>query len=502
MVRPPVEMGERGFNLRTLDDAIRFAQGLVQGGMVPKAFDKLGDKAAGAIVGLLQAGSELGLPHMYALSNLTFVNGRLGIMGDAARSVVKMRGGLKPGTDFRVEYEGAEGTPEWTCKVTAHRTGADEPSSASFSIADAIRAGLCRIHQGQIQARGYNDWNSFGPWAAYPKRMLMYRALGFLVRDTFGDLLAGAVLVEELADYPQSRVPERDVTPPKEPDPLLVGSANLVDVGEAPPSGQGVQEAGPGGSVASPPSDPYAGQAWAAVLDRAKAGELTDAEADFIAAELEARPGTRDKNKARVLRQAHEKAASRGARGTAPQSEEPASSSEGSAMPQQADAPVAPAPTAALDPSPADEPERDPDTGEVIPDHVGRTPLPEEPQRVEGFTHVGDAVGQVMGELERTGKIEPPPIEAAYQVEPEDGTGPFDARPQEAAEPRYIDREQRSALIALLGQRGHKKKEAALMFVSTLLDRKIETTETITVEEHEKLLQMLNGASQPQDEMF
>ena len=113
-----------------------------------------------------------------------------------------------------------------------------------------------------------------------------------------------------------------------------------------------------------------------------------------------------------------------------------------------------------------------------------------------------EPLDQVMGQLEPTWKIEPPPIEAAYQVEPEDGTGPFDARPQEAAEPRYIDREQRSALIALLGQRGHKKKEAALMFVSTLLDRKIETTETITVDEHEKLLQMLNGASQPQDEMF
>ncbi len=472
-VRPPVAIGERGIEIKSLDDAIRFAQGLVQGGLVPRAFEKLGDKAAGAIVGILQAGSELGLPHMYALSNLTFVNGRVGIMGDAARSVVKMRGGLKPGTDFAVEYSGKEDTPEWTCTVTAHRAGADAPVSSSFSLGDAIRAGLCRIHDGRVQARGYGDsWNATGPWASYTKRMMMYRALGFLCRDTFGDVLAGAVLVEELDDYPQSRAPaERDVTPPKEPDPLLADSAKVVggEV-ERPSTADGPQEPAEGTS----PPDPYAGDAWTALCERASAGELEAEELERIAGELEARPSTRDKNKARLLRKHLSKHATRGARGTAPQTEEPESSIEGAAMPNVADPLEAPAPSAAPEPS---EPERDPDTGEVIP----------------------DGVGLVVDDNPTTGE----PIDADYRTEPEAEAGPFDDRPGEGqAKPAYIDDAQRRHLIRLLGSLGYAARDAAIEYLSKLLGRSVSTTSDITVEENKKLLLILTGVAKPQEEMF
>ncbi len=474
----PVAMGERGLELRTLEDAWRFATGLVQGGMVPKSLEKAGERAVGAVVGILQAGKELGLQPMFALSNVTFVNGRVGLMGDAARAVVKMRGGLRPGTDFRVEYAGAENTPEWTCTVTAHRAGMEEPSSASFSLGDAMRAGLVRLQEGRVQARGYNDWNNHGPWATYTKRMLMYRALGFLCRDTFGDLLAGATLVEELQDYPAA--PERDVTPPKEPDPLLADSANTVTAG----GGQGQQIAGPDGGFSSP-ADPYAGEAWKAFNARK---DVTVEELEAAASELEARPSTRDKNKALILRRKIRSLVSQGAGGVASQQVEP----EGSVT-----EPVGhPAGEGALSrpaAAPSSEPERDPETGEVIPDHVGRELA--EPPRAQGFTHVADAVGEVMGDLDRTGKADPAPIDADYQVEDEDGTGPFDARPEELALPDQpaprVTREQRQRLRDLLAGRGKTEPQAALRFLSTIVERSVSSTETLTQAEYDQILRSL-----------
>lgn len=480
----PVAMGERGLELRTLEDAWRFATGLVQGGMVPKSLEKAGERAVGAVVGILQAGKELGLQPMFALSNVTFVNGRVGLMGDAARAVVKMRGGLRPGTDFRVEYAGDENTPEWTCTVSAHRAGMEEPSSASFSLGDAIRAGLVRLNEGRVQARGYNDWNNHGPWATYTKRMLMYRALGFLCRDTFGDLLAGATLVEELQDYPAA--PERDVTPPKEPDPLLADSANTVAGGE-----QDTQIAGPDGGFSSP-ADPYSGEAWKAFNARK---DVTVEELEAAAAELEARPSTRDKNKALILRRKIRGLVSQGAGGVASQQVEP----EGSVT-----EPVGhPAGEGALSrpaAAPSSEPERDPETGEVIPDHVGRELA--EPPRVEGFTHVADAVGAVMGDLDRTGKAEPDPIDADYQVEDEDGTGPFDARPEELELPDQpaprVTREQRQRLRDLLAGRGKKEPQAALRFLSTIVERSVSSTETLTQAEYDQILRALGAGPDAQ----
>jgi hypothetical protein len=221
-----VSMGARGLALDNLDAAIRFADGLVKAGMVPK-----GVNHAGAVVGLIEAGKELGLAPMYALSNLTFTNGRLGIMGDAAKALIRGAGALEPGTDFEEEFSGDPFTPGWTCTVRAHRKGIAKPFESSFSIAEAIAAGLIRLHEGRVQTFKRGDGGGWGfhsaPWSNYTKRMLMYRALGFLVRDRFSDILGGAVLTEELRDYPQNATAEAEVVPPAEPDPLLTNAVRL-----------------------------------------------------------------------------------------------------------------------------------------------------------------------------------------------------------------------------------------------------------------------------------
>lgn len=210
------QAGPRGLQLQNLDEMIRFASGLIQAGMAPKGLTA----QPGAVVALIQAGAEIGLPPMWSLSNLTFVNGRLGIMGDAALALIRSRGLLEPRTDFRVEYTGAEMTPEWTCVVTAQRAG-HPPASRKFSLADAVRAGLGRF----TEAAGWKA-SKGGPWDSYPQRMLYYRALGFLTRDEFSDVLYGLVLTEELRDYPpvrgESAVP---ASARGQADPLLIEAA-------------------------------------------------------------------------------------------------------------------------------------------------------------------------------------------------------------------------------------------------------------------------------------
>jgi hypothetical protein len=246
-----VAMGERGFALDNLDAAIRFADGLVKAGMVPK-----GVQHPGAVVGLIEAGKELGLAPMYALSNLTFTNGRLGIMGDAAKALIRARGALKPGTDFEDVYAGEPFTASWTCTVTAHRDGQAKPFESSFSIAEAVTAGLIRLKDAKVETfkrdGGWGDHSA--PWTKYTKRMLMYRALGFLVRDRFSDILGGAVLTEELRDYHNAEVA---IEPPAEPDPLLADaqpSEPLPDVIDAEVSEPSIQKDSGAPTSAAEPS--------------------------------------------------------------------------------------------------------------------------------------------------------------------------------------------------------------------------------------------------------
>ncbi len=278
--RVPVVLEQSGFELATLDDAWRFGEALIRGRMVPSSIAAGGP---GAVVGIIQAGRELGLPPMFALSNMTFTNGRVGLMGDAAKAVIRARGGLTEGTDFRVTYSGEEMTPGWTATVSCTPVRQREPVSESFSLGDAIRAGLCRLREGVVETHSRSGgWGGAGPWSTYTRRMLYYRALGFLVRDHFSHLLSGAVICEELSDYQRAgdfqrardaaRV-ERDVTP-REPDPLM---AMISSPRQGEPEGSSTDDAMP--QQADPaPSSPAAATSEELIEIDPETGEVIPAD--------------------------------------------------------------------------------------------------------------------------------------------------------------------------------------------------------------------------------
>ena len=184
-IKTPINFGAQGVKLASLEDAFRFANAIVASGFAPRGMEK-----PESVLVAIQLGAELGLTPMAALQNTAVINGRPAIYGDAALALVRASGLLE---SFAEEEVGEAGKDSFGIRVTAVRRDGSE-SSEAFTIADAKTAKL---------------WGKAGPWTDYPKRMLKFRARGFVLRDVFGDVLKGLRTVEEVRDFPE----ERNITP-------------------------------------------------------------------------------------------------------------------------------------------------------------------------------------------------------------------------------------------------------------------------------------------------
>jgi len=168
-----------GFDLqpRDMDQAMRLAEMLANSGMVPKQYVS---NPQGTLVAMMM-GNEIGLNPLQSLQNIAVINGKPSIYADALLALVQNHpkfGGHEEQFD--------ENTMTATC--TVWRKGDERKHTVTFSQADAIQAGL---------------WDKAGPWKQYPKRMLMWRARGFALRDKFADALGGLITVEEARDIPE-----------------------------------------------------------------------------------------------------------------------------------------------------------------------------------------------------------------------------------------------------------------------------------------------------------
>jgi hypothetical protein len=183
--KPLINYGAQGVKLASLEDAFRFANAIVASGFAPRGMEK-----PEAVLVAIQLGAELGLTPMAALQNTAVINGRPAIYGDAALALVRASGLLE---SFSEEEVGEAGKDSFGIKVAATRRDGSK-GSETFTIGDAKAAKL---------------WGKAGPWTDYPRRMLKFRARGFVLRDVFGDVLKGLRTAEEVRDYPE----ERNITP-------------------------------------------------------------------------------------------------------------------------------------------------------------------------------------------------------------------------------------------------------------------------------------------------
>lgn len=159
----------------------KFAQFLAKSDLVPRDYKNKPENVL--VAGLM--GHELGLQIMQAIQNISVINGRPCLWGDALLALVKQQ----KSCEYVVESVDEKNMVA-TCKVKR----AKEPECIrTFSMQDAAKAGLV------------NKDN----WKHYPKRMIQLRARAFALRDSYPDVLKGLNVAEEVQDYDKPQ-PKRD----------------------------------------------------------------------------------------------------------------------------------------------------------------------------------------------------------------------------------------------------------------------------------------------------
>lgn len=216
-------------------------------------------KSPAAAFAIVQKGLELGLPPMYSLSNVVFINGKPSANAEAMLALIYRDHG-----DDALRFE--ETTDE-VATVSYRRRGWKERRTASFTIAEADRAGLTKKD---------------GPWRQYPAAMLRARAISVAARMAFADTIGGLYTPEELgADVAvdgDEQIVVREVPPERArptPEPkALARPAEPADV--APADGFDPAAVGPKAWAAIAERHLDDPEKWRATIDQADADALRD----------------------------------------------------------------------------------------------------------------------------------------------------------------------------------------------------------------------------------
>lgn len=145
------------------DHEMMVFQTMAKAAVESKMYKGIGEQAG--VMMIMLAARELGIPAMQAL------NGGINIISGKAEISARMMSALvrKAGHEIKVK----ESTDD-LCVLIGKRSDTGESQEASFSLADAQRAGL--IKPG-------------GGWVKFPKDMCFARALSRLSRQLFSDVI-------------------------------------------------------------------------------------------------------------------------------------------------------------------------------------------------------------------------------------------------------------------------------------------------------------------------
>jgi hypothetical protein len=149
---------------------LEMAGQLVQSGLLPKGIDK-----PAAALAIIQKGRELGIPPMYALSNIGIINGKPVVGAEVMLAMVYRDHG-----DQAIQFEE---TSAERCSVVYKRKSWPQYRTFEWTVEDAKKAGLT--------GKG-------GPWSQYPAAMLRARCISAVARLAFPDSLGGMYTPEEL----------------------------------------------------------------------------------------------------------------------------------------------------------------------------------------------------------------------------------------------------------------------------------------------------------------
>jgi hypothetical protein len=143
---------------------------LVESGLLPSTI-----KSPAAALAIIQKGQELSIPPMYALSNISVINGRPVVGAEVMLAMI-----FRDHGDSAIQFEE---TTDQRCAVLYRRRGWAQARRFEWTIEDAKRAGLL---------------NKGGTWTQYPPTMLRHRCVSAVARLAFPDTIGGMHTPEEM----------------------------------------------------------------------------------------------------------------------------------------------------------------------------------------------------------------------------------------------------------------------------------------------------------------
>lgn len=178
--KPLVKM-DPSKKITDLDEASRLCDTLARSTIVPKS---LQGKASNIFV-VIMAGQEMGLPWPVALRTIYSPGeGQIGIRGQLLLAKLREAGH---------GYTWEEATDACTFRLRRNAYRADQPDedySATFTVEDAIQAGLAKRHEnGTIIA--VSQYGNALPWQQYSSDMLFWRAVAKCVRRAAPEVMLG-----------------------------------------------------------------------------------------------------------------------------------------------------------------------------------------------------------------------------------------------------------------------------------------------------------------------
>ena len=266
---------------RDVSEAGRLAVAIIKAGLCPDSYKDSGTpNESKVMIGILKS-LEVGLPPITGLSTIAIINGKPSVYGDGLSALLQKSGALVKREIEEVGDKPAEGAQigDWPdsygVRVRLHRKGQDEPYEGEFTVGAAKRAKL---------------WMNVkrDPWIKYPKRMMMWRAFGFAVRDGFSDCLSGLWLAEEVEDMgpatpeaPDTSFLDDDATPEPLPAPAPEDEATPAEIAEAEAQEVAAEEEPPA-RVARLGDDTSAWTDWIKAMAAAFKAAESEAEIDAL----------------------------------------------------------------------------------------------------------------------------------------------------------------------------------------------------------------------------
>lgn len=176
----------------TLRERMAYARSLASSALIPKAFrsgrggdDGFRETTANVLLAV-ELGNTLGLSPLQALCQVNVVEGKPGLGAEGQLAQV-----LKAGHDLYVD----DSSDRTQATVVAQRKGSERVQRITYTLDDAVAAGLVRIVEGRPFARSQSGKPL--PWETSTPDMLVWRAITRACKRVFPDVTGGLAVVDD-----------------------------------------------------------------------------------------------------------------------------------------------------------------------------------------------------------------------------------------------------------------------------------------------------------------